>query len=162
MSSVDPSSLKAPVLSGSATDNCAQCGAQLTRGALACATCHTLVHSDRLDQLANDARALELRGLLRQARELWVECLGLLPENSKQTEWVQTRLAALDDAILKAEAEARGEVIAPAKVEKPTPNWVKRLGPFGPVALLLLKLKGVLFAVLKLKFLFSFVAYAAI
>jgi Zn-dependent protease len=166
----DPSNLGAPGIDASrgstlparAAERCSQCGAELARGALACGACHALVHSERLDQLANDARALELRGLFRQARELWVECLGLLPENSKQTEWVQTRLAALDDAIAKAEAAARGEVITPAKVEKPTPNWVKRLGPFGPLALLLLKLKGVLFAVLKLKFLFSFVAYAAI
>jgi len=159
---MDPSKLNVPVLSHPATMSCTQCNAALTRGALECAACHALVHSDRLDQLANDARALELRGLLRQARELWVECLPLLPENSKQAEWVQTRLKALDDAMAQAEAAARGETIAPAQTEKPTPSWVKRLGPFGPAALLLLKLKSVLFALFKLKFLFSFVAYAAI
>jgi Zn-dependent protease len=144
------------------TQLCSHCGLQLERGALACDACHTLVNSDRLDQLANDARALEMRGRLLQARELWVECLPLLPPNSKQTEWVHTRLNALDDAMAKAEAAARGETITPPKVEKPAPNWVKKLGPFGPVALLLLKLKSVFFVLLKLKFLFSFVAYAAI
>lgn len=131
-------------------------------GGLACDACHSLVHTERLDQLAKDARALEMRGLLRQARELWVECLPLLPANSKQTEWVHTRLKALDDAMAQAEAAARGEVITPPKVEKPTPKWVKKLGPFGPLALLLLKLKTVFFALLKFKFLFSIVAYAAL
>ena len=142
--------------------HCSACGVELEHGALACPACHTLVNSERLDQLANDARALEMRGRLPQARELWVECLPLLPANSKQIEWVDTRLKALDDAMAQAEALARGEVIEPAKVEKPTPKWVKKLGPFGPVALLLLKLKGVLFALLKLKFLYSFVLYAAL
>ena len=141
---------------------CASCSVELEHGALACTACHTLVHSDRLDQLASDARALEMRGLLRQARELWVECMPLLPPNSRQIEWVHTRLKALDDAIAQAEVTARGETITPAKVEKPAPNWVKKLGPFGPVALLLLKLKTVFFALLKLKFLFSFLAFAAL
>ncbi|HEY9126017.1 MAG TPA: site-2 protease family protein [Acidobacteriaceae bacterium] len=143
-------------------DRCGNCGGELEAGALACGACHSLVHSERLDQLAKDARALEMRGLLRQARELWVECLPLLPANSKQTEWVHTRLKALDDAIAQAEAAARGETIAPAKVEKPTPTWVKKLGPFGPLALLLFKLKTVFIALLKFKFLFSFFAYAAL
>jgi Zn-dependent protease len=80
-------------------------------------------------------------------------------------------MEALDTIQARAQAESNAPAGAPAnpaspaapgnppiqgKPVKPTPSWVKKLGPFGPFALLLLKLKGVLFAILKLKFLFSF------
>jgi Zn-dependent protease len=43
--------------------------------------------------------------------------------------------------------------------EKPQHPWTKRLGPLAPLALLLAKGKTLLFALFKLKFLFSFVAF---
>ncbi len=50
----------------------------------------------------------------------------------------------------------------PAAPAKPQPNWVRRLGPLGPLALLLLKGKGLLLAVLKLKFLFSLLSFVGL
>ena len=45
---------------------------------------------------------------------------------------------------------------------KPPHPWSKRLGPLAPLALLLAKAKTLLFALFKLKFLFSFVAFLGI
>jgi Zn-dependent protease len=45
---------------------------------------------------------------------------------------------------------------------KPPHPWAKRLGPLAPLALLLAKGKALLVALLKLKFLFSFVAFLGI
>ena len=49
---------------------------------------------------------------------------------------------------------------APAK--PPRPSWAKRLGPLAPLAVLLAKGKSLLFALFKLKFLFSFAAFLGI
>lgn len=137
---------------------CAQCGAELPPATLACPQCNTLVHSARLDQLAEDARALENKGGFAAARELWETALTLLPPDSKQAGWVHDRLRALQNA----EATVLGMVATgPEALQKPAqnPNWIKRLGPLGPLALLLLKLKTALFFLLKLKFLFSFILF---
>jgi Zn-dependent protease len=126
--------------------------------ALACPQCQALIHSERLDQLARDARALELRGSLAQAHELWSYSLTLLPPDSKQTEWVHERLRALE------QAQAKSADAQPAKPASPAPQskWVKRLGPLGPVVLLLFKFKTLFLAIFKLKFLFSFLFFIAI
>jgi Zn-dependent protease len=154
------STLTHPVL-----HTCPNCGADLPLEALACPSCHTLVHGERLDQLARDARALELRGSLLQARELWVYSLTLLPPDSKQTAWVHERLRAIDEAHAQAQVAADPKVESPggpSPAGKPSPNWVKKFGPFGPAVLLLFKLKGVLLAIFKLKFLFSFAAFVVL
>ena len=125
--------------------NCPNCDASLPLEALACPQCHALVHSVRLDQLAKDARALEARGLYPQARELWEYSLPLLPHDSKQAEWVRQRIQALQQAEA-GPVEAQSPTTPPPKPPAaPPPSWVKKLGPFGPLALLLLKLKSVLF-----------------
>ncbi len=122
---------------------------------MACPHCHTLIHGIRLDQLAKDARALELKGSFLQARELWEYSMTLLPPDSKQAGWVKERLQALDQAQATVEAAKN-----PAPTAKPA--WVRRLGPLGPIALLLLKGKGLFLAIFKLKFLFSFFAFIAL
>jgi Zn-dependent protease len=145
-------------LTHSAIQTCPNCSAELPLGALACPQCHALVHSVRLDQLARDARALEARALFPQAAELWETSLTLLPHDSKQAEWVRERLGtlALAHAGTQPEEPASPSGTPAAKPKAPTPNWVKKLGPFGPLALLLLKLKSAFFLLFKLKFLFSF------
>jgi Zn-dependent protease len=139
--------------------NCPNCDSELPLGALACPQCHTLVYSVRLDQLARDAKALEAKGSFSQARELWAASLPLLPHDSKQATWVKDHLGALEQAQTGLPESPSG-----AKTAKtpPPPNWVKRLGPLGPVALLLLKFKTLVFALFKLKFLFSFLFFIAI
>lgn len=46
--------------------------------------------------------------------------------------------------------------------DKPPHSWAKRLGPLAPLAVLLAKAKTLLFALFKLKFLFSFAAFLGI
>jgi Zn-dependent protease len=109
------------------------------------------VHSEKLDQLAAEAKALEAKGDLRQAREHWLMGLPLLPPNSRQASWIQQHARSLDTV---------------ADQVQPTPpsdnKWAQRLGPVGPIAILLAKGKTVLFALFKLKFLFSFAAFIGI
>lgn len=153
-----------PTITHSAIQTCPNCGIELPPEALACPACHALVQSVRLDQLAKDARALEVRGLFPQARELWTYSLTLLPQDSKQAGWVHERLRALEQleaGIANPDASPSSRSGAPAKPAQkaPPPNWVKRLGPFGPLALFLLKFKSLLFVLLKFKFLFSFLLF---
>jgi len=128
--------------------NCRRCSDELAPGALVCEKCHALVHSEQLDRLAAEAKALEAAGDLRQARERWLMGLPLLPANSRQADWIRTHARSLD-----AVAE---------QVQPPPPSenkWAQRLGPVGPIAVLLAKGKFLLGAIFKLKFLLSFVAF---
>ena len=64
--------------------NCQRCAHQLAPESLACDQCHALVHAEKLDQLAAEAKALEAKGDLPQARDRWLSGLALLPGNSRQ------------------------------------------------------------------------------
>jgi Zn-dependent protease len=107
-----------------------------------------LVHSEQLDGLAAEAKALESKGDLRQARERWLMGLPLLPRNSRQADWIRSHARSLD--------------VVAEQVQPPPPSenkWAERLGPVGPIAVLLAKGKFLLTAIFKLKFLLSFVAF---
>jgi len=128
--------------------NCRRCSSELAPGALVCDQCHALVHSAQLDQLASEAKALEATGDYRQARERWLMGLPLLPGSSRQADWIRSHARSLDTL-----AE---------QVQPPPPSenkWAGRLGPVGPLAVLLAKGKFLLGAIFKLKFLLSFVAF---
>ncbi|MBO0910535.1 MAG: site-2 protease family protein [Acidobacteria bacterium] len=127
--------------------NCARCSSELEAGALECARCHALVHAGELERIATEARALEAKGELGQAREEWLRSLPLLPLDSKQAAWVRDHALALDIA-------QEGEQALPSEN-----RWAQKLGPIGPVAVVLAKSKAVLAAVFKLKFLLSFAAF---
>ena len=106
------------------------------------------MHAERLEELAAGARLHEQRGEIAQARDAWTSALRLLPENSRQAEWVRgntKRLAAL--AAADSASSAR-------------PAWVGRFGPLAPLLILLLNGKFLL-ALFKLKFLFSLLAFVA-
>jgi Zn-dependent protease len=127
--------------------NCGRCSSELEPGALVCDKCHALVHSQQLDKLASEAKALEAKGDLRRAREHWLMGLPLLPSNSRQADWIQSHARSLD-------------VVADQVQPPPSENkWAQRLGPVGPIAVLLAKGKFLLGAIFKLKFLLSFVAF---
>lgn len=128
--------------------NCKRCSSELPAGALVCDRCHTLVHSEELDRLAAEAKALEAKGDLRQARERWLSGLSLLPRASKQYEWIQDHVRGLEVAADQSRMPESSEN-----------KWTKRLGPVGPIAVLLAKGKTILFALFKLKFLLSFAAF---
>lgn len=115
-----------------------------------CDQCHTLVYADELDRLSAQANALEARGQLSEAREQWLKALPLLPRESNQAQWVRDHARNLE---VSAEA---------AKPPEPENKWVRKLGPLGPVAILLAKSKTLLLALFKLKFLFSFASFLGI
>jgi Zn-dependent protease len=124
----------------------------LPLGALACPACHSLVHGAELDGLAREGRALEAKGEFAQARELWSRALTLLPHDSKQSEWVKDKIN-----VLGTRQNAGDSADA-----KPYHAWARRLGPMGPIAIVLAKSKGLLLAIFKLKFLFSFLSFIAL
>jgi Zn-dependent protease len=119
-------------------------------GALSCEKCHALVHAADLDRLSSEAKKLEAAGELRQAREHWLMCLPFLPAGSKQVDWIRDHARALDAAADRQQA--------PESENK----WARKLGPVGPVAIILAKSKAVLLAVFKLKFLLSFASFFAV
>lgn len=128
--------------------NCRRCNAELAAGALVCEKCHALVHSEQLDRLATEAKEFESKGSLREARERWLMGMPLLPRESRQAAWITSHARALD---------AAAEQMQPSP---PSENkWAQRLGPVGPLAILLAKGKFLLSAVFKLKFLLSFFAF---
>jgi Zn-dependent protease len=141
---------KAPRLSVTAVpEKCDRCGASLAPGALVCTQCQAMVHSQSLEQLSASARAHEQQGEFLAARSDWAAMLLLLPADSSQAQWVR-------DKVVEATRH-----IAVESTKKPAPTWTRRLGPFAPAVLFLLKGK-LFFSLLKLKFLLSFVGFAGI
>ena len=128
--------------------NCPDCGKDLAPGALACPDCHALVHRRELDALAKEAQAFESSKNSGAALDSWHRALGMLPPESKQAEWIRDKIRALEAARVVPD-ESKNE-------------WTRKLGPLAPVALLLVKSKGLLLAIFKLKFLFSFFTFAAL
>ena len=112
-----------------------------------------MVHAQRLEELAASARAHEERGELAAAHNDWQAALELLPADSSQAAWVRAKQAELFQAIRDDTGSGAGKGNSPA--------WARKLGPFAPLALLLLKGKALL-SLLKFKFLLSFVSFAGI
>jgi Zn-dependent protease len=101
-----------------------------------------------LSQIAYSAQQLEQEQKWVEARDRWRSALAWLPEETQQAESVRQHIAEID-ARLKAADDQKA-------------RWTKKLGPFAPFALFLLKIKSMLFLLLKLKFLLSFLAFFGI
>ncbi len=129
---------------------CQRCARPLQPGALACDHCKALVHAEEMERCAAQARGLESRGYIQQAHQQWASILPLLPQESKQAEWIREHLRELESVAANAHR--------PQQAGKQN-RWAKWLGPLAPLAVILAKAKTFLFAVLKLKFLFSFTAF---
>ncbi len=76
--------------------NCKRCSQQLQPAALVCDHCHALVHSEELERLSAEAKALEASGDLPQARQKWLSALPLLPTTSTQAAWIKHHAEALN------------------------------------------------------------------
>lgn len=127
---------------------CKACGLEVAPRALACAACHTLVHSEELAVLSARAAEFEGQGATDRALEVWRKATPLLPPEARQAAWLREHIQELELAL-----ETR-----PPRREHP---WAKRLGPLAPILLFLAKAKWVL-AVFKLNFLFSLGAFLAV
>lgn len=77
---------------------CARCGTELAALVLACPRCSTLVHRERLQQLASLAESEANAGSTAAARAHWTDALGLVPVHSEQHQQISARIAALVDA----------------------------------------------------------------
>ena len=128
--------------------NCPDCSHWLPAGTLACPDCHAIVYADHLRKLAILASTQEKETQWAEARDTWSQALLWLPGETKQTEAVAGRIAAMD-------ARLRG-------AEERKAQWTKRLGPFAPILLFLAKAKTFLFFLFKAKFLLSFIGFFAI
>jgi Zn-dependent protease len=125
--------------------NCPSCSHWLPDGTLACPECQALTYGQHLSRLAAEAQALEQQQLWVEARDRWRSALQWLPGDTRQASSVSEHIAVID-ARLKA-------------VDDQKARWSKRLGPFAPIALFLLKAKSALFFLFKLKFFFSLFAF---
>jgi Zn-dependent protease len=101
---------------------CARCGTELAPHAVACPACGTLVHGDRLRQLAAEATDATSGGELVRARELWEEALRLLPSDAQQYAVIRGRVTDLSKRI---DAAAPGGRAPKPKDESP---WWQRGG----------------------------------
>lgn len=118
---------------------CEGCGTPLTIYALACPNCQRLVHGEKLQQIANDARDASARNDNSEELRLWRSALELLPPQSKQHATIHDRVLDLSGRV---DASAR------PKAEHHAPKWIKLLGPVAPILLLLWKFKFVVVALL--------------
>ncbi|HSM85178.1 MAG TPA: site-2 protease family protein [Candidatus Limnocylindrales bacterium] len=105
------------------------------------------MHAQEMERLAAQARSLEAGKNLPEAHERWQSVLPLLPPESSQAQWIRGHLREIESAIRSP------------RQQNATKQWAKRLGPLGPLAIILAKAKTFLFAIFKLKFLFSFAAF---
>ncbi|QMV19021.1 site-2 protease family protein [Granulicella sp. 5B5] len=131
-----------------AIHNCPVCSHWLPEGTLACPDCRALIYGQYLSQLAFEAQQLEQQQKWNEARGMWQIALTWLPAETQQAAGIAQHVTRID-AQLKAAEEQKAK-------------WTKRLGPFAPIALFLLKIKSFLFLIFKLKFLLSFFAFFAI
>jgi Zn-dependent protease len=129
-------------MSDAAIANCPQCGTQFGSGMTVCPGCGRLVHSDRLNTLAQAAREATANGDISLALANWREALALLPANSRQYEAIAAKIAQLGQ-----------DVSAGVVAVRPSPNSTRpamRIATgAGAVGLMLWKLKALLFGLTK-------------
>lgn len=118
-----------------------------------CEHCKALVHAEEMESRAAQARGFEGRREYQQAHQQWLSILPLLPAESKQAEWIREHLRELESAAANAYRPQQ---------QTQKSRWAKRLAPLGPLAVVLAKAKTFIFAIFKLKFLFSFAAFIGI
>lgn len=81
-----------------------------------------------------------------------MRALPLLPKDSEQAEWIRNHSRELLEKALDTELSPQGT----------SSRWITKLGPLGPIAVLLAKSKALLLAVFKLKFLLTFFSFLAV
>ena len=133
---------------------CVRCATELAPHALACPACGTLVHTEKLKQLAAAANGALTAGDLAGAREQWEQALRFLPPESQQYATIRARVTDLTkriDATVPAESKPKTE----------GDSWWKRGGAaIVTIGLLLIgKLKFLLLGLTKASTFFSMFAF---
>ncbi|HUQ81653.1 MAG TPA: site-2 protease family protein [Gemmatimonadaceae bacterium] len=137
---------------------CARCRTELAPHALACPACGTLVHAERLRELAATAGAAAKSGDLVQARDQWQDALRFLPSDSRQYATIRSRVSDLTRQI---EAAASPGSRPKTKGDE---SWWKRGGAgIVTVGLLLIgKLKFLVLGLTKASTFLSMFAFFAV
>jgi len=132
------------------TGRCARCATELARHVLACPACQTLVHGNRLRELADLATASTDQAT---ARALWEEAQQLVPIHSEQHRQIGLRLAELaDDAAVSAPGDRHTKT-----------GWTKVIGAAAAVGVLIAgKFKFLLLGLGKLSTLTSMFGFIAV
>jgi len=133
---------------GELSNRCRRCGAELPASILACAECHALVHAAELQAISAKALELESKSDFQSAITEWNRAFLLLPRDVAQASWIHALLAELQSAFAE-------------RTRTSAHPWVKKLGPLGPIAILLAKSKVLITALFNLKFLISLGAFMA-
>jgi len=109
---------------------CPGCQVPISETALACHACRRLVHAVQLDELAKRATALGQSAERAAERDIWEQCIALLPPDTVQRRTIEARIAEINFAI-------QAEVLHAEKT-KPGIAWRKGAWGIGPILLLLL------------------------
>jgi Zn-dependent protease len=117
---------------------CTNCGTDIAASLLACPSCHRLVHTTALKELAARAEAAGASGDRAAALEAWRSSLELLPIDSRQYAAIAQRVEALSNQV------AAGGSATPL----PDSGWWKWLAGLGPLGFLLWKFKFLVVAIL--------------
>ena len=140
---------------------CARCGTELSPLALACPRCATLVHRERLQQLAELATSAAERDDDAIARGHWQEALTLLPASSPQHAQISARIHALTQRIDQRSGTVSGGSADAGASHHPW--WRRAAGAGVAVALLLAgKLKLLLLGLTKLSTVVSMFGFVAV
>ena len=133
---------------------CVRCATELAPHALACPACGTLVHTEKLKQLAAAANGALTAGDLAGAREQWEQALRFLPPESQQYVTIRGRMTDLTRRI--ESAAPSGVMKAPAEG-----GWWRRGGvAIVSIAVLLIgKLKFLLLGLTKASTFISMFAF---
>lgn len=120
------------------TPDCPACGTELAPNLLTCPKCRRLVHSERLQALA-DAAAKAASPV--EALVAWREALILLPRGTRQYDTIQAKITEL------------GKVVDTLPSPPPVPStanssWAGKAAGLGALGLILWKFKAILLLVL--------------
>lgn len=119
---------------------CSDCGNAIPKLAPACSQCNRLTFTDRLQELAAEAKQLEADGEFEAATARWRQALILLPGDSVQAQTIQTHLADME--IRQADHVQKKDE------EENKANFLKRfVGPLAIVGGVLWKFKAILVVV---------------
>ena len=139
---------------------CARCGTELPPHALACPACRTLVHADRMKELASVAERAEHAGELETAAGAWERVRSMLPADSQQAAAVDARAADLRRRAAPADMSPPAGASAAGTAQ---PWWRRGAGVAVSVVLLLIgKLKFLLLGLTKASTFVSMFAFFAV
>lgn len=134
---------------------CDRCGTEFPSTAIACPSCGSLVHRERLKNLADQATRETASGHRDAARAHWVDALQLLPAGSEQHRIISQRLVALTDTVPDSPTGGTDA--------RPKLGWKQGLGAVAGIALFFgSKLKFLLLGLTKASTFLSMFGFIAV